>query len=652
MTPEVKVEVAFGFGPYDPEPLALDWDDITSDVFEISVTRGRQTEFERFPASTATVLLRNEDRTYDPLNTAGAYYGQLLPNVPIRITATVDSTDYPIWRGYVDGWPTVWTEAGFAAEVQVAATDAFKLLAERFMPDTLRTWLDATFTPGLPGFWARMDSAVDNVLVNDGTVGYDGVALAALDTVDPLVPTSTKALRLPALNCPDAGQYLYSGYFPIKEVVADDVTTGDTWTISAVIQVNGRGFRGIFETEHAAGTLPVVFAVNSYTTGSGVNTLSFLVDGGLANISGNSGKDVGDGSIHHVVLVRSGTGVYLYIDGVLDTIGSNPSATGYETAARGRHIIGRSPLGATALGPEIVIDEIMAWPGTALSGTEVAELYEALTVGFAEEVSTGIAVDRVLDEVFWLPDLRSSLLGEVIVKLPANPAGRGVLELLQLIADSEGGRFYVDKEGKLYHESRSADISESPTVVYTFTDNNRDTNPTDVGLADGTLKITIDDKLTFDAAEVTREGGLTQRAALNDTPLRTVTRNGLLFLTDAQAAGLASWYPFRYGTPQPRTESWQVRPEVYPTDWGTILDLEIGDRVSIEITPGGVGSAIELEQHITYIEHHITPEDWVITFNGTPVDPNDYFLWDSIEFADADHGWADTDGDPAGGAWG
>ena len=93
-------------------------------------------------------------------------------------------------------------------------------------------------------------------------------------------------------------------------------------------------------------------------------------------------------------------------------------------------------------------------------------------------------------------------------------------------------------------------------------------------------------------------------------------------------------------------------PEVYPDDWGTILDLEIGDRVSIEITPGGVGSAIELEQHISYIEHRITPDEWVITFNGTPVDPNDYFLWDSIEFADDDNGWADTDGDPIGGAWG
>lgn len=650
MTPEVKVEVAFGFGPYDPEPLAMDWDDITSDVFEISVTRGRESEFERFPASTATILLRNEDRTYDPLNTSSPYYGQLLPNVPIRITATVDSTEYSVWRGYVDGWPTVWSEAGFAAEVQVAATDAFKLLAERRMPDTLRTWLDGTFTPGLPGFWARMDNAIDNVLVNDGTVGHDGVALAALDAVDPLVPTSTAALRLPALVCAEAAEYTYAAYFPIKDVVLDDVTTGDTWTISAVVQFNGRGFRGIFETEHQANNPLVVLSTNNYS--ARVNTIGFYIDGGLANITGTSGKDVGDGAVHHIVLVRSGTGAYLYIDGVLDTIGSNPSATGWETGSTGRHIIGRSPLGPTTQGPEIVIDEIMAWPGTALSGTQVAELYDALTVGFSEEVSTGIAIDRVLDEIFWLPDLRSSLLGEVIVKLPANPAGRGVLELLQLIADSEGGRFYVDKEGKLYHEPRSADISESPTIAYTFTDNNRDTNPTDVGLADGTLKITIDDKLTFDAAEVTREGGVTQRAALNDTPLRTITRTGLLFLTDSQSLGLASWYPFRYGTPQPRTESWTVNPEVYPDDWGTILDLEIGDRVSIEITPGGVGSAIELEQHISYIEHRITPEEWFITFNGTPVDPNSYFLWDSIEFADNDNGWADTDGDPIGGAWG
>src|SRR5574343_439133 len=417
MTPEVKVEVAFGFGPYDPEPLAIDWDEITSDVFEISITRRREPEFARFPASTATVLLRNEDRTYDPLNTSSPYYGQLLPNVPIRITATVDSTDYPVWRGYVDGWPTVWSEGGFAAEVQVAATDAFKLLAERFMPDHLEKFIDS-FAPGFPDYWARMDRAVDNVLINDGTMGYNGVALAALDVVDPLVQTSS-----------------------------------GTWTISAVIQVNGRGFRGIFETEHAAGTMPVVFAVNSYSAGS--NTISFLIDGGSANISGNSGIDVGNGGIYHVVLVRSTINAYLYVHGQLDTFIANVSATGYEAAAGGRHLIGRSPLGATATGPEIVIDEVTAWRGTALTVTQVADLYEALTVGFSVEQDTGLAIDAVLDEIGWLPGLRGSIDGEVVVKLPANPARTGVLELLHRIADSEGGRFYIDKEGKVVQESRS-----------------------------------------------------------------------------------------------------------------------------------------------------------------------------------------------------
>jgi hypothetical protein len=255
-------------------------------------------------------------------------------------------------------------------------------------------------------------------------------------------------------------------------------------------------------------------------------------------------------------------------------------------AATGRHLIGRSPLGATATGPEIVIDEVMAWRGTALTVTQVADLYEALTVGFSVEQDTGLAIDAVLDEIGWLPDLRGSIDGEVVVKLPANPARTSVLELLHRIADSEGGRFYIDKEGKVVQESRSADVSEFPLPAYTFTDNNRDTNPTDVGLADGALKITIDDKLTYDAAEITREGGVTQRAALNSTPLRTFSRTGLLFLTDSQSLGLASWYPFRYGTPQARTESWTVNPEVYPDDWGTILSLEIGNRVSIELTPG------------------------------------------------------------------
>ena len=109
MTPEVKVEVAFGFGPYDPEPLAMDWVDITSDVMEIHTVRGRQAEFENFTAGTCSIILYDENRTYDPLNTAvGSWglYGVLKANTPIRITAEIDSTTYPVWRGYTDEWRT------------------------------------------------------------------------------------------------------------------------------------------------------------------------------------------------------------------------------------------------------------------------------------------------------------------------------------------------------------------------------------------------------------------------------------------------------------------------------------------------------------------------------------------------------------------
>lgn len=90
-TPTPIVEVAFGFGPYD-EPDDDDWTDITADAFEIAVQRGRSSEFEQFPASTASVSLYNDDRRYDPLNLSGPHVGPLpTGDVPYIVTKATKS---------------------------------------------------------------------------------------------------------------------------------------------------------------------------------------------------------------------------------------------------------------------------------------------------------------------------------------------------------------------------------------------------------------------------------------------------------------------------------------------------------------------------------------------------------------------------------
>lgn len=657
--PTLIVEFAFGFGPYNEPAADEDWTEVTSSVYSVRVKRGRESELDQFPASTATIELNNDQREWDPLNTAGAHYGDLVSNVPVRIRADDGDTVWPVWRGYVDGWPAEYTDGGFASTVRVECTDAFKLLAEQEYPDPYLASLDAL---GRPDSWYQLDSTSGG-LVNTGGdgstrgVGKTGRLLASVQTTDALSLSSDGAVVLPALASVDANTpYVAAVEIPILYDARDNLTAGDTWSISMLMRAVTRDPVTLFATRlpglaYAETLTMAALAVSPTST---MNYPQFLLDYG-ANFLGNSGQvDIGDGEVHHLVLVREVTTARLYVDGVLVAEDTDGAVTGAYDATGGRHQLGRSPAYPDQ-GGSVVIDELMAWAGRALDDIDVGDLYEILTVPGNQVMLTGEAVDDVLEAIGWPTSLRVVNDGETLVQPPARPRGVRVLDLLRNYVTCEYGRLFVDRSGRVvFHDRNREDTHEwEVNVQYEFTDTDRDLpSPPDVGILDGTLRLTLDDRHTYDGAKVTREGGLTRTAGAA-SPRRSWSASGLYLVNDLQAASLAQWIVFRHGTDLPRSDSWDVDGEVRPEDWGALLNLEIGSRIRHSITPGGVGSAVTLDQHVSLIAHDITPERWIITLNGTPMDPNAgaYFTWASSTTADDDNGWGDTDGTPPGGYW-
>jgi len=114
--PVAIVEIAFDDGPYVASPT---WTNVTSYVREMTTNRGRSNDWDSFEGS-AEVVLSNLDRRFDPFNASGPYYGKLTPRRQIRITATYGGTTYPVFRGYVNGWPPVWTDAGYDSTVTLS----------------------------------------------------------------------------------------------------------------------------------------------------------------------------------------------------------------------------------------------------------------------------------------------------------------------------------------------------------------------------------------------------------------------------------------------------------------------------------------------------------------------------------------------------
>ncbi len=129
--PALKFEAAFGYSWRDEAPVFTDITPWVDRSATISIHTGRSDEISAFEAGTCSWRLDNSDRDFDPTNTTGPWYGELLVLTPVRVTATFQEVDYPLFYGYVEGWPQGYEGTGNQlAYADMAATDALGLFAE------------------------------------------------------------------------------------------------------------------------------------------------------------------------------------------------------------------------------------------------------------------------------------------------------------------------------------------------------------------------------------------------------------------------------------------------------------------------------------------------------------------------------------------
>jgi hypothetical protein len=193
----VKVEIAFdlsanGLGSFftldDATRGVLDntlytlggdlYIDVTDTVRSVSVKRGRNRQLEKFTAGNANLVLDNRSRVYDPTNTAGPYYNQILPRKRVRIT----EQDQVIYTGQVADWNFDYSVTGDST-AQVSCVDALTLLVDPVLTA-------GTGTPQLTG--ARVTAVLDDIAwpladrrisVGQATLGAD-VVVADVKALD------------------------------------------------------------------------------------------------------------------------------------------------------------------------------------------------------------------------------------------------------------------------------------------------------------------------------------------------------------------------------------------------------------------------------------------------------------------------------------
>lgn len=228
------------------------------------------------------------------------------------------------------------------------------------------------------------------------------------------------------------------------------------------------------------------------------------------------------------------------------------------------------------------------------------------------EQLTGARVTAVLNDVGWPTYAREIDTGQSTVA--SGTAVQGALEHLQLVEASEAGLLFIGKDGNLIFRERNSFSSGYVPVV--FADDGS-------GIPFMSAEVSYGTDLLFNQVEVSYSGGTAVASNTTSQNKYGVIMNSVetLLASAGAAQDFASYYVGEYGEPEYRFSSIEVTLRgLDGTQYGDMLQLEIGDLVQIKFTPNGVGSPIEKYALVTSLDNDISVDDHRIRVGVSSLD--------------------------------
>ena len=109
-----------------PEPTV----DLTPNVRQISIKRGRNIMRDTFEAGSATVRVIDPDGSFNPQNVDSEFFGFLTPLRKLRISATVGGVGYFLFSGYTTDYKYTYPQGQEIGYVDIVCSDAFRLMQQ------------------------------------------------------------------------------------------------------------------------------------------------------------------------------------------------------------------------------------------------------------------------------------------------------------------------------------------------------------------------------------------------------------------------------------------------------------------------------------------------------------------------------------------
>lgn len=574
-----------------PTASTQTWTSVASYHRAINTHRGRQSELDRDEAGTCSVTLKNDDRRFDPTYTSSLYYPYILPMRRIRVGA---STVTPYLDCPGSGTSYITTPDSSSLSITGDLDLRAKLAADDWSSGS-NQYVLSKFLSGGPG-----GTSYQLYLTSGGNIG--------LQWGEPPGPTVVTT----------------------NSTVATGFTDGSTHWIRATLDVdNGAsGFSVRFYTsEDGEAWTQLGTTVTGAGTTSIQNTTDPVVVGAYAHGSSTS---LFTGKIY-AAEIRDG------IDGTLVSSLDFAAGIGWpgDTSITDAQIAIWTIAGnCTFAGMSPIFSGfVLAWPQSwpnkrnAIVQLSAVDAFHVLalkkiTATYSAENSAD-RVGAVLDDVGWPAGDRDIGTGQstiIEVDLEDIPA----LEHLQHVAETEIGRVFIDKAGRVAFLGRHDLIGSSQG---TFGDASGELRYIDIGTA------SYGESPLYNEVRVATTAGTYQEAQDSASQAtyctRTLTRSNMLIADDTEAADMAGFLLAKYKEPRLRFEEMTLDGERGPdTLWPIILDLELGDHITVRRRPPGGGDYIEQVSVIESIDHEIGPGSWRCKLGLSPSSTEGAFTTD------------------------
>jgi hypothetical protein len=560
---ELRVEFGFGFGPGDTLDDD-DWVDVTPwiDADEGSVvveaTSGRDRPDSGITVGTATVRLENLDGRFDPRNTAGPHFGQLNIGTPVRIRigygaavygaavygaavygAGGDSIVETCWSGFVaGGFPQTFTDT--MQTVTVECHDLFGVLDAADAPASAL----AAFVAGLgeqpdhywqpsAGGWIDRGGGV-LARHTGGLVEFDPIVNGDERSFGQTDPDGWGTVDDPAghLNASSQSITLITRFrFPKVAQRRASTDPAVVPRITVVEQNEPDGLRP-FRLEVIDGE--ILFTVHTAThrrTGSTVIDTSMFDDRA------------------HTLCVHAPAGsgaLRCWVDGVEVALTQVSLALAGTIDAGPLYFGVQDPWNPNVYPYQGVIDPIIVWRGYGGDlGALAAGVHAAAWRGWADQ-----RLDERATNLVTAAGLAAHIgafdTSGVVTLQSYRP--RAPLELLQTVEDTEQGRIWIDRLGRIRFSRRDWAWNDEPatTVQATITDD-PDLLASGDAIEFGEGSVIEDSPFDLvNVAQVNSEFGRQQTATDPASIAATGRRNAvqlsnLLHPTDRQSLAIAQW---------------------------------------------------------------------------------------------------------------